>query len=57
MSKVSDQSRIGKLHYLKRRVNSENMSLRNHLMSILHDAEVVSQLKDFLDSMLFFANL
>jgi hypothetical protein len=46
-----------KLHYLKRRVNVENASLRNHLMSIVYDAEVVSEVKSFLNGWVLFANL
>ena len=47
----------GKLHYLKRRVNNENMSLRTHLLSIVHDSNSVLELKEFLHGLVLFANL
>ena len=47
----------GKLHYLKRRVNNENASLRTHLLSIVHDSGFVLELKEFLDGLVLFANL
>ena len=47
----------GKLHYLKRRVNNENMSLRTHLLSIVHDSDSVLELKEFLHGLVLCANL
>jgi hypothetical protein len=47
----------GKLHYLKRRVNNENASLRTHLLSIVHDSDFVLELKEFLNGLVLFANL
>jgi hypothetical protein len=47
----------GKLHYLKRRVNNENTSIRTHLLSVVHDSDSVLELKKFLDGLALFANL
>ena len=57
MSDNLNEERHLKLHYLKRRVKVENASLRNHLMSIVYDAEVVTEVKSFLNGWVLFANL
>jgi hypothetical protein len=47
-----------KLHNLKRRVHNENFSLRNHLLSILHDSNIVKEIHEFFNRNLkIYANL
>ena len=46
-----------KLYWLQRKVKTEGMSIRNHLMSILHDSNLVSSIRSFLHQSVLFANL
>lgn len=61
MSQTKEQLQYlkdSKLFQLKRKVNTENASLRNHLLSIIQDSEIVSQVKDILDeNFVLFANM
>lgn len=57
MSSDDLQNISGALHILKRRVNAENSSLRTHLKSIIHDSQLVDELKEFLPQYPLFANL
>ena len=57
MSTDDPQKRFRSLHILKRRVNAENASLRSHLKSIIHDSQLVVELKEFLPQYPLFANL
>ena len=57
MSDNSNEEKHLKLHYLKRRVNVENGSLRNHLMSVVYDSEFVSVIQSFLNGWVLYANL